>query len=256
MLRFPATQRLTTKIFAVCATAALLSLASANGQVAPGAKANAAGILSAKTQAIALRDAFVSAVAAAGGTCTIPPPAIRVEHVSSYGSYDEGTNTLTTSAWELLTDDERSRFTRLAGSSATPEMARGEFEIGVHRWVFVREMVGWWQTCHPRRNEQPYSFEFGTNRLAAAYWREHDSSVIQHERGVFESILTHVPSPLTDGQDMKAYYDAHYPDKFAGAMDYLWFQAHMCLDAFDEKPAPTFAQLLKDAGSATEHKPE
>jgi len=231
----------------VCTAAALLSLVSLNGQVAPGTKENIdTGILSAKTQAIAQRDSFVSAVAAAGGKCAIPPPAIRVEHVLSFGSYDEDTNTLTTSAWELLTDDERARFTRLAGPSATPEMARSEFETGVHRWVFVREMVGWWQVCQHLQSEKPYLFELGTNRLVAAYWRERDNSVIQRERGVFEYVLSHVPSPLTKGQYIMAYYDAHYPNKFVGPMDYLWFQAHMCLDAFDEKPAPTFAEALNE----------
>ena len=258
MAGFAGLRRLNARMVAaggVCAVAGMLTLVAAHGQGAPGAKAAVgtgvgAGVGAAKTEAIAVRDEFVSAVAAAGVQCTVAPPAIRVEHVPSYGSYDEATNTLTTSAWELLTDDERARFTRLAGPAATPEMARKEFESGVHHWVLVREMVGWWQVCQRLPAESPYVFEFETNRVAAAYWREHDKSVIENQRRVFGYVLSHVPSPLTGGQQIKAYYDAHYPDKFGGAMDYLWFQAHMCLDAFDEKPAPTFAQALRERTKA------
>ena len=84
------------------------------------------------------------------------------------------------------------------------------------------------------------------NRIVAAYWREHDPSIIAHHGAVFASLLSHVPSPVPTGQSVEAYYDAHYPDKFRTVPEYLWFQARMCLAVFDEKPSPTFAQALKD----------
>ena len=74
----------------------------------------------------------------------------------------------------------------------------------------------------------------------------HDASVIAHQRGVFEFIQSHAPSPSPAGQSVEAYFDAQYPDKFRSVLDYIRFQARMCLAVFDEKPSPTFAQALKD----------
>ncbi len=45
---------------------------------------------------------------------------------------------------------------------------------------------------------------------------------------------------------MESYFDAHYPDKFKSVLEYIWFQARMCLTSFDEKPSPTLAQALKE----------
>ena len=45
------------------------------------------------------------------------------------------------------------------------------------------------------------------------------------------------------------YFDTPYPDKFNSVMEYIWFQARMCLALFDEKPSPTFAQALKETGA-------
>ncbi len=53
--------------------------------------------------------------------------------------------TLKTSAWELLSDEEKSGFFRMPGPGATEEAARADFEIGAHHWVFVHELGHWWQ---------------------------------------------------------------------------------------------------------------
>jgi len=94
--------------------------------------------------------------------------------------------------------------------------------------------------------KQPYGFEYRANRIAAAYWREHDPSVIAHQRGIFKYVLDRVPSPVAAGGSAEAYFDNHYPDKFKSGPEYTWFQAGMCLKVFDESPAPSFAQALKE----------
>jgi hypothetical protein len=209
------------------------------------------GVAERRAQATALRDSFVNATVSAGMSCPIAPPKIVVEDVPSYGSYDPATNTLTTSAWEQLTDEEKSGFFRMLGPGATEDAARAEFEIGAHHWVFVHELGHWWQACRKvPETGSGYRFESGANRVATAYWREHDASILTHQRGVFEFIESHVPSPLPAGQSVEAYFDMHYPDKFKTVVDYIWFQARMCLAIFDEKPSPTFAQALKEISSS------
>ena len=198
-------------------------------------------------QAVAMRDAVVAAISAAGFKCAVPPPTVIVQDVFSYGSYDEQANTLTVSAWSLLSEAAKARFFRVAGPGATEKAAQTEFETGVYHWVRVHEMGHWWQACqHVTNEKQPYAFEYGANRIAAAYWRDHDASVIAHQRGIFKYVLDRVPSPIAAGESSEAYFDAHYPDKFKSGPEYTWFQAGMCLKVFDETPAPSFAQALKD----------
>jgi len=212
--------------------------------------AESKGIADVRVQATTLRDAFVKATVAAGVSCPIAPPKIAVADVPSYGNYDPATNTLTTSAWELLSDEEKSGFFQMLGPGATEEAARAEFEIGAHHWVFVHELGHWWQACRGVSEKiGSYAFESGANRVAAAYWREHDASIIAHQKAVFELIQAHFPNPVPAGQSAETYFDAHYPDKFPSVIEYIWFQARMCLAAFDEKPAPSFAQALKETGA-------
>jgi hypothetical protein len=222
-------------------------VASGTAQTSSAGTPNAqAGIAAAQAQVTALRDSFVKATVAAGFTCTLAPPKIVMEDVPSYGNYDEDTNTLKSSAWELLTEREKGSFFRLTGPNATEESARKEFETGAHHWVFVHELGHWWQACGHVQPANPYLFESGANRVAAAYWREHTPAVVAHQRGVFEYVLNKVPAPELQGQEIEAYFNAHYPDKYVSVQEYIWFQSKMCLKAFDEKPAPSFAEALKE----------
>jgi hypothetical protein len=206
------------------------------------------GVAATRVQMTALRDAFVKATVDAGYTCKLAPPKVVVEDVPSFGQYNLETNTLRTSAWELLTDEEKSGFLQLLGPGATPAAAQAEFEIGAHHWVFVHEMGHWWQACRGVRDAGNfYAFESGANRIAAAYWREHDSAIVAHQRRVFETVQKYVPAPVKE--NVEAYFNAHYPDKFETVLDYIWFQARMCLAAFNETPAPTFAKALRETGT-------
>ena len=116
--------------------------------------------------------------------------------------------------------------------------------------VLVHELGHWWQACrNVPETGSGYAIESGADRVAAAYWREHDALIIAHQRGVFEFIQSHVPRPVPAGQSVGAYFDAHYPDKFGSVLEYISFQTRMCLAVFDEKPSPTFAQALKETSS-------
>ncbi len=99
--------------------------------------AESKGVADRRAQATALRDSFVKATVSAAMSCPITAPKIVVQDVPSYGSYDSATNTLTTSAWEQLTNEEKSGFFRMLGPGTTEDAARAEFEIGAHSWVFA-----------------------------------------------------------------------------------------------------------------------
>jgi hypothetical protein len=195
----------------------------------------------------ALRDAFVQSVKDAGFTCPIAAPPVLVEDVPSFGSYDPGTNTLRTSAWSLLKPEESRMFYHFMGPNATEAIARKEFEDGVHHWVIVHELGHWFQACRgvTEKTAKPYALEFGADRIAAAYWNEHDPDVIAHQRTVFEGILHNFPNPVPEGASVEPFFNDHYQE-LGPTPGYLWFQSRMCLTAFDEKPAPSLKRVLAE----------
>lgn len=195
----------------------------------------------------ALRDAFVQSVKDAGFTCPIAVPPILVEDVPSFGSYDDDTNTLRTSAWSLLKPEESQMFYHFMGPNTTEQVARKEFEDGVHHWVIVHELGHWFQACRgiTEKTKKPYAMEFGADRIAAAYWNEHDPGVIAHQRPVFESILHNFPNPVPQGASVEPFFNDHYQE-LGPTPGYLWFQSRMCLTAFDEKPVPSFKRVLSE----------
>src|ERR1700733_4546567 len=157
---------------------------------------------------IALRDAFVQSVNNAGFGCPIAVPPVLVEDVPSFGSYDPETNTLRTSAWSLLKPEESQMFYHFMGPNATEAIAKKEFEDGVHHWVIVHELGHWFQACRgiTEKTAKPYALEFGADRIAAAYWNEHDPGVIAHQRSVFESILHNLPNPVPEGASVEPFF--------------------------------------------------
>jgi hypothetical protein len=126
-------------------------------------------------------------------------------------------------------------------------MARKEFEDGVHHWVIVHELGHWFQACRgiTEKTAKPYAIEFGADRIAAAYWNEHDAGVIAHQRPVFEGILHNFPNPVPEGAKVEQYFSAHYQE-LGPTPGYLWFQSRMCLTAFDEKPTPSLKRALAE----------
>jgi hypothetical protein len=216
------------------------------GSVGQTVKVDDKEVEATRVQMTAMRDSFVKAVKDAGFTCPIAPPKIVVVDVPSFGSYDPETNTLKTSSWTQMTEEERGMFFHFMGPNATEAMARGEFEDGAHHWVFVHELGHWWQACRGLgSSDKHYAIEYGADRIAAAYWNEHDSSVIAHQRPVFEAIIAQWPNPVPEGQSVEPYFNANY-EQLGPTPAYIWFQARMCLTAFDEKPAPSFAQALRE----------
>lgn len=200
-----------------------------------------------RVQMTALRDAFVQTVKDAGFTCSLAVPPITVEDVPSFGSYDPETNTLRTSAWSLLKPEESQMFYHFMGPNATEEIARKEFEDGVHHWVIVHELGHWFQACRgiTEKTAKPYAIEFGADRIAAAYWNERDPGVITHQRPVFEAILHSFANPVPEGASIEPFFNDHYQE-LGPTPGYLWFQSRMCLTAFNEKPTPSLKRVLAE----------
>ena len=58
---------------------------------------------------------------------------------------------------------------------------------------------------------------------------------------IFENVVDHAPNPVPVGEDVEAYFNKHYQE-LGPSPAYPWFQFRMNMAAYEEKPAPTFAQ--------------
>ena len=195
----------------------------------------------------AVQAAFVERVHAAGFTCPIAVPKILVEDIPSFGNYDEKTNIVHTSAWVLLKPEEKTLFLQLAGPGGNEASAREIFEAAAHGWIFVHEMGHWWQACTKTSAKLlPYPMEYGADRISLAYWREADPKVVATMMPIFQGVIDHGPNPVPAGEDVEAYFNKHY-EELGPSPAYPWFQSRMNIAAYEEKPAPTFAQVLREA---------
>ncbi len=224
-------------------------LVAAMGGAAWGQAAESQEVAETLVKMTALRDAFVKATVDAGFTCPIAPPKIVVEDVPSFGQYNPETNSLRTGAWEQMSQRERGIFYQLAGPGASEAAVRAEFELDAHQWIFVHEMGHWWQACRGAVDMgKHYAQEAGANRIAAAYWRGRDATVVAHMRAAFQSVLDHAPNPVPAGQEVEPYFDANY-QKLGPSPVYPWFQSKMCVTVIDERPVPTFVEVLNETGA-------
>lgn len=205
---------------------------------------NTAAVAAARDELTALLTSFVKEAAESGLSCAIQPPKLAVEDVPSFGRYDPETNTLTSPAWEQMAAEEQAMFYRVAGPNAKELDARAEFELGVHHWVIVHELGHWWEACRGAVDHgDHYTSELEANRIAAAYWNEHDPAVNEHQQKVFSMIVERRPNPVPSGQTESAYFNQNY-EELGPTPAYTWFQARMCLKAFSETPLPQFPTAL------------
>jgi len=194
----------------------------------------------------ALRHTFITRIEADGFSCPIAAPAVVIDHVPSFGNYDDAANVLHTANWEELSPEEHGLFVRLAGPKADENAAHAAFEDAVHRWVFVHELGHWWQACrHASSARSHYQIEYGANRIALAYWREADPHFANRMLSVFHGFVDHASSPVPHGQATEVYFNSHY-DQLGPAPDYRWYQSYMILTASEEKPAPNFATAIAE----------
>jgi hypothetical protein len=232
-----------SRAFAVLAltTCALAQTqASALAQTAPDPSETA----STMQQLVTRRDAFAQKAKSINPSCTLAPPKVEITDVPSFGNYDPESNTLRTSAWWLLNADQKKLFFHLAGPDADDRAAQRVFEHGTYSWVFVHELGHWWQACIDSSvSKTHYQREYDANRIAAAYWRETDPSLLQGLTVGFTRILAGAPNPVPAGQTPEPFFNDNY-SALAHSAGYIWFQARMVTDVSAESPPPSFADAL------------
>jgi len=87
--------------------------------------------------------------------------------------------------------------------------------------------------------------EITPNRIAVAWYREHDPQYLVKLVADFRRIQSHLPNPVPAGMDKKTYFTDNYQKLGTDPMAYGWYQLQMVLVVYDE-PARSFQQVLDD----------
>ena len=189
-----------------------------------------------------LRAAFLKRIDAEGYKLC-PAPQIELGDPPSFGHFVAERNSVVVAAWTHLAPEERKGFEAMAQSMGGEATGRSVFENGTNRWVFVHELGHWWQACRHQTRPHSYAAENGADRIALAFWRERDPRYAVGIVHGYRALLTSMPSPLPEGEEVSTYYDANFARLSQGNAD-TWFQATMIAALAAEQPAPSLHRAL------------
>jgi hypothetical protein len=218
---------------------ACLSAAATGATAAVGVDSTDPAVVAHLTQT---RDAFVRR-AREEGYHVCPVPAIELGDPTSFGGFEPDSNTVQVATWARLAPQRRQRFESLAEHTGGNSSAQEMFEDGTYGWVFVHELAHWWQSCRQTTRPRTYGAEDGANRIALAFWREHDPQFVARMLDTFRYLQTAIPSPVPAGMPKRQYLDDHFL-AIAQSRGYTWYQADMVLELATEAPPPSFHKAL------------
>jgi hypothetical protein len=193
---------------------------------------------------VSLRNDFVGRIEAMGYHPSLKPPEILMDNPPSFGNYNDSTNTLHTSNWNTLPDKDKALFTR--AGKLYGYTGEDYFESSAHRWIFIHELGHWWRACQHQVTDS-YSSEMAADRIDIAYWRATDTAYSAFSQKRFENYLKFMPNPVPPGQDKQKYLNDNYGQLPIPV--YIWYQASMIVDGYNEKPIPTFRESIARAGN-------
>lgn len=85
--------------------------------------------------------------------------------------------------------------------------------------------------------------EMVPNRIAVAWFREHDPAYLLRLVNDFRRIQARMPNPVPSGDDTKQYFKTHYLQLAKDPQAYGWYQLQMVITAYEEPPQ-TYRQVI------------
>ena len=198
---------------------------------------------SVRDKLIKLQNDFIGRIKALGFQPSLKAPEIIMDNPPSFGNYDDSTNTLHTSDWKTLPDQDKQLFIRVGKTYGYS--GESYFESTAHRWIFIHELGHWWRACLHKVTDS-YSSEMAADRIDIAYWRETDTAYSNFSKLRFEHYLKFVPNPVPPGQDKQKFLNENYGK--LPVTSYIWFQATMIVDGYNEIPIHTFKESITLGG--------
>jgi hypothetical protein len=196
---------------------------------------------------ISLRNEFISKIKSFGITPSLKAPEIVLDNPRSFGNYDRENNVLHMSDWKTLPPQLQAIFISRAKQIGNGVTGESFFEESIHKWVFIHELSHWWRACQ-HQTALPYAEEMAANRIATAYWREQDPAFMDFMLERFKNNINTIPTPVPSGQSKEDFLNKNY-DKLPGGPAYIWYQANMIIDAYNEKPTLNLKLAIERSGN-------
>lgn len=93
------------------------------------------------------------------------------------------------------------------------------------------------------RNANAMEMEYVANRIATAWFRDHDPQYLARLVAEFRLIQSRLPNPVPPGIDPNRYLTENYIKLSADPIAYGWYQLYMVITVYNEPPK-TFQQML------------
>jgi len=190
----------------------------------------------------------------------LPPPAIRIVTTPTISFYDEH-GTVTEARFKELPPPVQEVFNQWA--SFTSDQVSGEtlFRDSFYRFFFVHELGHWLQARvlaargrgeekWPAADEDFYQDEIQSNRIAIAWWREHDGPYLDRLIADYRQIEARMPNPVPAGQDKWQFFNSNYAKLGSEPDVYGWYQLDLVITAYD-RPKESFQQVLDSLPSVS-----
>lgn len=191
---------------------------------------------------IKLRNEFVDKIKFLGFEIKLSPPEIVLDNPPSFGNYDDSSNRMEMSNWETMEPEQKAFFNSMAHQVSDKETGKGFFEQEIYHWVFIHELGHWW-SANKRVSHTHYEAEMNANRIAAAFWRDTNPSLLDLTAKSAKDAMDNMPNPVPSGLAKEDFFNNNY-DKLIGTPAYSWYQAMMIVSVYNENPKPTFKEVI------------
>ena len=184
-----------------------------------------------------------------GGAVTkaMTPPKVFISFTPALSWVNDPATELHSVAWSQCPPPFQALIADWAkGAEMTPEAFFGE----VFNAFLVPHELSHCVDVHLGRaddNNLLYQNEVHANRVAVAFWLAQDGGEARIARlmkacGV---VLSNLTSPVPEGQDKIAYFNANYAELGGNPPAYGWYQFRMFLDAWDARAEADLQTLLQ-----------
>jgi hypothetical protein len=190
------------------------------------------------------------------GYGTFAPPKVMLDAGMGGSYFTYGDTTVHSSQFADLPAPMQDIWNQWAAYTTDQPTGKALFDDMFHRFFFVHELGHWMasqviaglpenQMSTVAKNEAGHMWEreVAANRIAVAWYREHDPQYLAKLVKDFRSIQAHLPDPVPAGVDKNAYFTDNYQKLGTDPMAYGWYQLQMVLIVYDE-PVHSFQQVL------------
>jgi hypothetical protein len=181
-----------------------------------------------------------------------PPPAVRLYTTPPFSFYEK--RTVTEGRFSELPPPVQENIKQWASFTSNQSSGESLFRDMFYRFFFVHELGHWVQArvvaVRGRTegkisdaDEDTYQNEIQSNRIAVAWWREHDPTYLARLVADFRQIESHMPNPVPQGKDKVQYFVENYDKLTNDPNAYGWYQLDLVITAYDQ-PQESFQRVL------------